>query len=135
MEERETEGGRDRETKRKHWEKDIKRDGEKISSRLSSHMRLFSLFKAHREVIGGKDGKIPHHLFLHCHSYLSGPDVHILFQPCVMLQPAQIIFSMFCAQKALQIPPWHQHTDGVVTLYDYILCMHCVCIHSCVVAS
>lgn len=36
------------------------------------------VFKAHREVIGGKDGKIPCHIFLHCHPYKSDLDAHTL---------------------------------------------------------
>lgn len=41
-------------------------------SRLDSHTRLFLLFKSHREVIRGKGGKIPQHLFRQRHSHPSG---------------------------------------------------------------
>lgn len=72
---------RERDTK-KQWERGVKKDGEKIGSafgsRLDSHARLFLLFKAHREVIGGKDGKIPPHPFLQCQPHHSALVVHTL---------------------------------------------------------
>lgn len=51
-----------RERERKAWGRRHLRHGEKIGSafgsRLNSITRLFVLFKAHREVIGGRDGNI-----------------------------------------------------------------------------
>lgn len=75
------------------------------------------VFKAHREVIGGKDGKIPCHIFLHCHPYKSDLDAHSSF--------INMVFSVPLAKKKKDLtkPPSISLQMGIVILHDYVLCI------------
>ena len=90
-------------------------------SRLNSHTRLFLLFKSRREAIGGKDGKIPRHLFRQRHSRRSGPACSDL----PFSQGYRRHLGALCVHRGAPAkpPPRRRRTDGVVILYDDVLCM------------